>query len=776
MRKTTAFILVPLLAACIWLGFTLIPSLWNPSKNPVAQENTRQQFSKPLVGNGLQPGLAARHHYHRFKPRKSFDSSGSDSLYRGSKPWKDPTSLEEIREASLDLGHRNIVQADAFLAGRLLPDSKLFQDKFQARIFKATMFMYEGEPNKAYEVLQEARKQVESSPQLAKEWLYSVIFFQGIAGMREGENDNCLECRGRGACIFPICPTAVHKNPTGSRRAIQHFTEYLKEFPEDLGVRWLLNLAYMTLGQFPHGVPAQYLLSFDKFGREDDIGQFQDIAHLVGVYRFNEAGGAIMDDFDNDGLLDLVLTSSDPAQAMAFFHNKGDGSFEERTEAAGLSKQYGGLNCVQTDYNNDGFLDIFIPRGAWFQHPMRPSLLRNNGNGTFTDVTRQAGLIDPVSSGCGTWADFDNDGFLDLYLCNETGPNKLYRNRGDGTFEEVAARAGVRGKGQWCKGAAWIDYDNDGYPDLFLNYMDSTAQLFHNNRDGTFSDVTAAMGITGPKGGFSCWAFDYDNDGWLDIFATCYQRDLNHIVGDMLGIPVHPPMEGTRLYRNLGGKRFQDVSKETGVDKVFATMGSNFADLDNDGYLDFYLATGEPCFSTLVPNRMFRNIAGQRFVEITTTAGTGHLQKGHGVACGDWDRDGNVDLFVETGGAVPGDRYHSVLFQNPGHGNNWLTVKLVGKKTNRAAIGARIKAVTAGDKPLTVHRHVSSGSSFGGNPLQQTLGLGKAAKVATLEIDWPTSQTKQIFHDVAVNQAIEITEFATDYRKLNWTRVPVPRE
>ena len=147
-------------------------------------------------------------------------------------------------------------------------------------------------------------------------------------------------------------------------------------------------------------------------------------------------------------------------------------------------------------------------------------------------------------------------------------------------------------------------------------------------------------------------------------------------------------MEGTRLYRNLGGKRFQDVSKETGVDKVFATMGSNFADFDNDGYLDFYLATGEPSFATLVPNRMFKNVAGQRFAEITTTAGTGHLQKGHGVACGDWDRDGNVDLFVETGGAVPGDRYHNVLFQNPGHGNNWLTVKLVGQKTNRAAIGA----------------------------------------------------------------------------------------
>src|SRR5207302_3841409 len=166
----------------------------------------------------------------------------------------------------------------------------------------------------------------------------------------------------------------------------------------------------------------------------------------------------------------------------------------------------------------------------------------------------------------------------------------------------------------------------------------------------------------------------------------------------------------------------------------------------------------------------------KRFADITATSGTGHLQKGHGVACGDWDRDGNVDLFVELGGAAPGDRYHNALFQNPGQGNSWLTVKLIGKKTNRAAIGARIKVITAGKTPLSLHRHVTSGGSFGANPLQQTIGLGKASSVASLEIFWPTSQTTQIFHDVAVDQAIEVTEFAREYRKLNWTRIEVPHE
>src|SRR5262249_15978844 len=187
-----------------------------------------------------------------------------------------------------------------------------------------------------------------------------------------------------------------------------------------------------------------------------------------------------------------------------------------------------------------------------------------------------------------------------------------------------------------------------------------------------------------------------------------------------------------KLYRNLGGKGFQDVTKEAGLDGVYATMGSNFADFDNDGYLDLYLGTGDPDLHTLVPNRMFKNVAGQRFAEITASSGTGHLQKGHGVACGDWRRTGAIDLFMETGGTTNGDRYHNVLFLNPGQGNNWLTVKLVGKKTNRAAVGARLKAVTAGAAPLTVHRHVSSGSSFGANPLQQTLGLGQAGRGAGL--------------------------------------------
>jgi hypothetical protein len=705
-----------------------------------------------------------------YRPRVPLDSSGFIFVNSQVTPWAPGASLEEISASWKNVGHRQVGLADQDLARPELPADR----RLQLLVRKAQCYNYEGQPRNAYRVLSEARALIEADEALAEEMLFSLIYFQGVTALRIGEDDNCVLCRGESSCIFPLSPAAVHTNPEGSRLAIRHFTEYLRQFPDDLGVRWLLNLAHMTLGEHPGRVDPRYLLRFDRFCRSEfDVGRFRDVGHLAGINRLNQAGGAILEDFDNDGLLDFVITATDPTMPMAFYRNKGDGTFEDRTAAAGLTGQLGGLYCVQGDYNNDGHVDIFIPRGAWMAHPVRPSLLRNNGDGTFTDVTEQAGLAHPVNSISATWADFDNDGLLDLFVCCERQPNRLYRNKGDGTFEEVAGRAGVQGNGTVCKGAAWIDYDNDGYPDLFLTNLNGTAQLFHNNRDGTFTDVTRAMGIDGPRQGFSCWAWDYDNDGYLDIFATSYDRSVEGVVQGLLGQPHGK--HTSKLYRNLGGKGFRDVTREVGLDGVYMTMGSNFGDFDNDGYLDVYLGTGDPDLASLVPNRMFKNVAGQRFAEITASSGTGHLQKGHGVACGDWRRTGAIDVFMETGGATNGDKYHNVLFLNPGQGNNWLTVKLVGKKTNRAAIGARLKAVTAGPTPLTVHRHVSSGSSFGANPLQQTLGLGKADRVAVLEIHWPTSGTTQVFRDVAVNQAVEITEFAKEYRKLDWEPVPAPR-
>ncbi len=201
---------------------------------------------------------------------------------------------------------------------------------------------------------------MEKIDSVAETALYTVIFFQGVTALRCGETEHCIMCRGESSCILPISPAAVHIKPEGSRLAIRHFTEYLEKFPDDLEVKWLLNVAHMTLGEHPHGVDPRHLIRIDRFvNSEFDIGKFRDIGHLVGVNRLNQAGGAVMEDFDNDGLLDIAITSWDPTVPMILYHNNGKGSFEDRTEAAGLSEQLGGLFCVQTDYNNDSYKDIF---------------------------------------------------------------------------------------------------------------------------------------------------------------------------------------------------------------------------------------------------------------------------------------------------------------------------------------------------------------------------------------------------------------------------------
>jgi hypothetical protein len=710
---------------------------------------------------------------------QSFDDSGYSVATGLTLPVENPLSLEHLRDCFQGAGYRGLKDIEH----RLDQGVAGLEVRMDLFMLQAQLYLYEGEFAQAGNALQRARDLAASHPKRFAKKLPTVIFLQGVAALRRGETENCVECQCEGSCILPLRPPAYHQKRQGSTDALRYFTEYLERDPDDLGSRWLLNLAYMTLGEYPDKVPPRYLIPLDRFRSEFDIGRFRDVAPQLGVNRFSQAGGGIMDDFDNDGLLDLVQTSQEEGVPMAFYRNRGDGTFEDRTKAAGLDKQWGGLYCVQTDYNNDGWLDIYVPRGAWKKAPQRHSLLRNNGDGTFTDVTAAAGVLTTVPSQVAAWADYDNDGWLDLFVGAEAGAtgapapprSLLYRNRGDGTFEEVAVKAGVANEGLMCKGANWGDFDGDGYPDLLVANNVGPPRLYRNNGDGTFTDVAPQMGITRPQFGFSCWFWDYDNDGWPDILICGYNLSagLNEVLQSQFGLPHKG--ETLRLYRNLQGKGFEDVTQAVGLDRALAAMGSNFFDADNDGFLDFYVGTGNPKYSVLVPNCLFKNVGGRRFADITLSSGTGHLQKGHAVACGDWDRDGNVDLFAQLGGATPGDRFRSALFQNPGHDNHWITVKLVGKKTNRAAIGARIKASLPGHFPDTVYRHVNSGSSFGANPLQQTIGLGKAAKIATLEVYWPTSKTTQVFHDVAVDQAIEITEFARDYRRRNWTRIPCPK-
>jgi hypothetical protein len=221
------------------------------------------------------------------------------------------------------------------------------------------------------------------------------------------------------------------------------------------------------------------------------------------------------------------------------------------------------------------------------------------------------------------------------------------------------------------------------------------------------------------------------------------------------------PYEGEtpRLYHNNHDGTFTDVTKSVHLDRVILTMGANFGDLDNDGFLDIYLGTGDSTYQALLPNRMFRNGEGKRFLDVTTSGGFGHLQKGHAIAFGDLENTGNEDIFEEMGGALPGDTFQSALYHNPGHGNHWITLELEGVITNRAAFGARIDCtITENGRKRHIYRTVGYGSSFGGNPLRQHIGIGSAVTVDKIEVTWPTSRTLQQFQNVKADQTLRLRE------------------
>jgi len=566
--------------------------------------------------------------------------------------------------------------------------------------------------------------------------------------------------------LMPSRPGAPQAKQADVRKGIQYLTRLLARDRSNTEVQWLLNLAYMMAGTYPAGVPKDVLIPPSVFASQEDLGHFRDVAPAAGLDVVGTAGGAIVDDFDNDGLLDVVTSQMDDCAPLHFFHNNGDGTFTDRAAQAGLLDQTGGLNIIQTDYNNDGCLDILIMRGGW-EFPRRRSLLRNNCDGTFTDVTEQSGLLQPPrSSQSAVWADIDNDGNLDLFVANENAPAQLFLNRGDGTFVDIAREAGV-GRSAFSKAVVAEDYDHDGDVDFYVSNQNGPGFLYHNNGDRTFTEVSGPAGVQANRYAFGAWFFDYDNDGWPDLFVTSYYGSAAESARSYLGLPRRG--ETLKLFKNMKDGTFRDVTVETGLDRVLLPMGSNFGDIDNDGYPDIYLGMGTPSFATIFPNTLLHNQEGKRFVDVTESTGTGAVSKGHGVAFGDLGNTGEEDIFVVMGGASIGDRGVARLFENPGHGNDWITLKLVGEKSNRAAIGARIAVtvVNPGKEARTIYKAVGSGGSFGASPFQQHIGLGKSARIEKIEIFWPASKTRQTFTGVAPNQFLEIKESATSPVKLD---------
>ncbi len=565
--------------------------------------------------------------------------------------------------------------------------------------------------------------------------------------------------------------------------------------------RRLLTLAAIPLGRLlGQGVASRGVKPLPR-GKPSGLpfhAKFTDVAPQAGLtapviyggvdrkdYILETIGcGAAFFDYDNDGWLDIFVLSgtrldgTPEGATNRLYKNNRDGTFTDVTEKAGLARTGWASAVAVGDYNNDGFEDLFVT--YWGQN----ILYRNNGDGTFTDVTKEAGLLDARrrwGAGC-TFVDYNRDGYLDLFVSNylefdfakvpkpggninctwkgipvncgprglPPGTHSLYRNNGDGTFTDVSVASGVaRATGTYGMTVVAADFDNDGWPDIYVA-CDSTPSLyFRNNRDGTFTEEGLERGVAlnedgMEQAGMGLGVGDYDLDGNLDIFKTHFSDDTNI------------------LYRNNGKGVFEDMTIRAGlaVETRFVGWGAGIVDLDNDGWPDIFFVTGSvypeverhlPAYPYRTPRVIFRNLGNGRFEELIEEGGPGvaAAHASRGCAFGDFDNDGDVDILIVNMNEPP-----SLLRNDLGGRNHWLKVKLIGTKSNRSAIGARVICRYADRRQ--VQEVLSQSSFYSVNDSRLHFGLG-AAEAADLEVRWPSGAVEK-YANVAADRVVVIKE------------------
>jgi hypothetical protein len=554
----------------------------------------------------------------------------------------------------------------------------------------------------------------------------------------------------------------------------------------------------------------------DDHGRSLEV-KFTDITHQAGLgnalnifggannkrYLLEEMGcGAAFFDYDHDGWLDIFLVNGTAFEGLPpgseprsyLFHNNRDGTFTDVTRKAGLVRSGWGQGCCVGDYDNDGFDDLFV---TYWGHNV---LYRNNGDGTFTDVSEKAGVTGAErrwGAAC-CFLDYDRDGHLDLFAANYVtfdpsrapqpgqaqyclyntipvacgpqgfggGTNILYRNRGNGTFEDVSEKSGIvnprgvaepvfvaqnwRPVGSYGMGAVAADFNNDGWPDIYVACDTAPSLLYRNNRDGTFTEVGVSAGCAFNEdavamAGMGVGAGDYNGDGWFDIVRTNFADQT------------------TSLYLNNGDGTFHDAVFQAGlgINTKYLGFGTGFLDFNNDGWKDIFIANGHvypevadrKLHVTYKQRRiLYRNRGDATFEDVSLKAGPGIVepQCSRGCAFGDFDNDGDVDIIVNNIDGPP-----SLLRNDGGNKNNWILVKCLGTRSNRSAIGTRVTVLTG--RHAQIDEVMSGSSYYSQNDLRLHFGLGQATKADQIEVRWP-SGGKESFSNVQANQLIVIKE------------------
>ena len=530
--------------------------------------------------------------------------------------------------------------------------------------------------------------------------------------------------------------------------------------------RWLLTLAYEAAGRSVHDLPEGYRFRWrpERLDLEHPPRlRFTEMGARLGVAKVDGAGPSAFADFDGDGDDDILVAGCDTFTAL--FRNDGE-RFTDVTIEAGLVGLEAGFSTNLVDYDGDGDLDIYVARQGWTGDAPN-ILMRNKGDGTFEDASAESGLDDPGCAFVSIWSDFDGDGHLDVFLGQgvllDGHQNRLYRNRGDGTFEDVTEKAGLLEPRAWGTiGVAVGDYDKDGDPDIFLNGRTMAPnRLYRNRGDGTFEEVAEAAGVTAPQhDGYVAFWVDMDNDAWPDLLTTSLSR-WNHVLeaaaresGPRTPADLHKDVP--RLFRNDRDGTFTEITFEAGLRSPHGVMGASVGDADNDGFVDIFLGTGDPDIKRLEPSAFYRNRGDGTFVDLTRLSGTGHVGKGHGYSMADFDRDGDLDLYAPQGGFSHGDLWPNPLYRNEAAaGNHWLHVRLVGSGSNPFAVGAQVTLSAGGG---TQYREVSAGIGFGSTdsyPVE--FGLGASDRVDAIEVRWPGGE-RQRLEGPPIDALIEVTE------------------